>query len=67
MKFGLERGLHLVRGLILANVPEFQSYVSSVASLLLDGALRKGTALVGQYGFDTYLVDQFLFSLRVLF
>jgi len=54
----LERGLHLVRGLIPANVPKFQSYVPSVASLLLEGALRKGTALVG---FDTYLVDQFLF------
>jgi len=62
MKFGLERGLHLVRGLILANVPEFGSYLSSVASLLLEGALRKGTALVGQYGFDTYLVGHFLFS-----
>lgn len=57
VKANLERGLHFVHSLVMADVKEFQLYVSSVASLLLDGALSpNGSLLMGSDGFDTYLV-----------
>jgi hypothetical protein len=57
MKANLERGLHFVRSLVAANVEEFRLYITSIASLLLEGALStKGTLLVGGGGFETYLV-----------
>ena len=51
------RGLHLVRSIVTAGVDEFHSYTTSVLSLLLDGALRRGSFLVGAIAFETYLVD----------
>ncbi|TFK45118.1 armadillo-type protein [Crucibulum laeve] len=55
LKHNLERGLQLVHSLVVANVEEFQVYISSIVSLLLDGALNRGAFLVGQSAFDTYL------------
>lgn len=57
IKANLERGLHFVRSLVAADVSEFRSYISSVASLLLGGALGRGSLLVGQGAFETYLVS----------
>lgn len=56
----LTRGLHLVRSIVTAGVDEFHSYMSSVLSLLLDGALSRGSFLVGAIAFETYLVSSFL-------
>ncbi|KAJ7224326.1 armadillo-type protein [Mycena pura] len=55
VKANLVRGLSCVRSIVAAAVPEFRAHVSSVAGLLLEGALRKGTLLVGETAFDTYL------------
>ena len=52
----LTRGLHLVRSIVTAGVDEFHSYMTSVLSLLLNGALSRGSFLVGAIAFDTYLV-----------
>jgi len=59
IKANLERGLNFIGSLIAAGIHEFGSYVSFVATLLLEGALRGGSALVDQKGFETYLVRKF--------
>ncbi|KAH9485783.1 eIF-2-alpha kinase activator gcn1 [Psilocybe cubensis] len=51
----LTRGLHLVRSLVSSRVEEFQSHMSSIVSLLLDGALNRGSFLAGTVAFETYL------------
>ncbi|KAF9059496.1 armadillo-type protein [Rhodocollybia butyracea] len=51
----LKRGLYLVRSLIDTMVDEFRMYISPIVILLLDGALHKGSLLVGDLAFDTYL------------
>ncbi|KAI0060576.1 ARM repeat-containing protein [Artomyces pyxidatus] len=52
----LARGLEVINHLVAGNVEDFRSYVSPIASLLLSGgALEKGSRLVGQNAFDTYL------------
>ena len=56
----LTRGLHLVRSIVTAGVDEFHSYMTSVISLLLDGALSRGSFLVGAIAFETYMVSSFL-------
>ena len=56
----LTRGLHLLRSIVTAGVDEFHSYMTSVLSLLLDGALSRGSFLVGAVAFETYLVSSFL-------
>ncbi|KAJ7334076.1 armadillo-type protein [Mycena albidolilacea] len=55
VKTGLVRGLAFVRSLVAAGVADFRVYISSVAGLLLEGALGKGALLVGALAFDTYL------------
>ncbi|KAF8216432.1 ARM repeat-containing protein [Mycena galopus ATCC 62051] len=55
VKANLVRGLALVRSLVAAGVPEFREHISSVAGLLLDGALSKGALLVQTLAFETYL------------
>ncbi|KAJ7623265.1 armadillo-type protein [Roridomyces roridus] len=55
VKANLIRGLVFVRSLVAADVPEFRLYISSVVELLLGGALRKGSLLVGASAFETYL------------
>jgi hypothetical protein len=59
IKWNLERGLQFVRSLVATGVEEFRSYISPVASLLLEGALGRGSILVGRSAFDTYLVSSF--------
>ena len=60
----LTRGLHLVRSIVTAGVDEFHSYMTSVLSLLLNGALNRGSFLVGSIAFETYLVSSFLNTFR---
>lgn len=56
VKANLVRGLAFVRSIVAAGVLEFRVYISSVAELLLEGALRKGSLLVGASALETYLV-----------
>jgi hypothetical protein len=56
VKANLERGLRFIHSLVMAGVDDFRSYVPSIASLLLDGALGRVSTLVGSRTFDTYLV-----------
>jgi hypothetical protein len=56
IKSNLERGLQFVRSLVVSGVQDFHSYVYSIATLLLEGALDRGSILVGRNAFDTYLV-----------
>ncbi|KAF9561868.1 ARM repeat-containing protein [Agrocybe pediades] len=51
----LVRGLELVKSLVASGVEEFQSYMSSIVSLLLKGALDRGSFLAGSAAFETYL------------
>jgi hypothetical protein len=59
IKRNLERGLQFVRSLVASGVEEFRSYISPVTTLLLEGALGRGSILVGRSAFDTYLVKNF--------
>lgn len=66
IKANLERGLNFVRSLVAADVIEFREYISSVASLLLEGALGRGAPLVGQQAVETYLVSAvFIYAPRL--
>ena len=56
VKTNLLRGLQFIRSLVSSGVQDFRLYISTVASLLLDGALRKGSILVGYEAVQTYLV-----------
>ena len=56
VRHNLLRGLQIVRSLVSSNMHEFQSHISAVAALLLDGALKKGSILVGLDAVETYLV-----------
>ncbi|KAF8057458.1 armadillo-type protein [Lyophyllum atratum] len=51
----LRRGLRFVKSLVASGVQQFRAQISLVASLLLEGALGRGTILVGKEAFDTYL------------
>jgi hypothetical protein len=62
VKAGLVRGLAFVRSLVAAGVTDFRVYISSVAGLLLEGALGKGALLVGALAFETYLVCSAILS-----
>lgn len=64
VKKDLMRGLKIVRSLASSNAQEFRSYISTVASLLLEGALRKGSVLVGPDAAQTYLVSSIHMTLR---
>ncbi|KAG7093730.1 hypothetical protein E1B28_007382 [Marasmius oreades] len=55
IKSRLDRGLHFVRCVINASVPEFRTYISTVVGLLLDGALGKGSLLSGPTALEIYL------------
>jgi hypothetical protein len=50
-------GLALLRSLIAAGVEDFRPHVWPMAALLLDGVLKRGSALVGQVAVDTYVVS----------
>ncbi|KAF9047662.1 armadillo-type protein [Panaeolus papilionaceus] len=51
----LTRGLHFVQSIVNANVEEFQLYMSDLVSLMLSGALKRGSFLAGPLAFETYL------------
>ncbi|KAG5642517.1 hypothetical protein DXG03_002618 [Asterophora parasitica] len=51
----LRRGLSFARSLVAARTDQFRAQVSKVATLLLEGALEKGSLLVDREAFDTYL------------
>ena len=54
----LRRGLRVIRHLVEGHVMEFSMWVSTVAELLIEGgALDQGKVLVGEEGFETYLVS----------
>ncbi|KAF8740425.1 ARM repeat-containing protein, partial [Rhizoctonia solani] len=55
VKDDMLRGLALIKSLVAAGVPELSVHVASIAKLLLDGALKKGSSLVGGEAFETYL------------
>ncbi|KAF8161530.1 armadillo-type protein [Crassisporium funariophilum] len=55
IRANLTRGLHIVRSIVAAGVDEFYSYMTSIVSLLLEGALSRGSFLVGSIAFETYL------------
>jgi hypothetical protein len=50
------RGFGLIRSLINSKVSQMEEHVSSIISLLLGGALRLGSPLVGSAALDTYFV-----------
>jgi len=57
IKSNLDRCLRIISCLVCGNIEDFQTYVSQVATLLLNsGALDKGALLVGSLAFDTYIV-----------
>ncbi|EUC57504.1 translational activator GCN1 [Rhizoctonia solani AG-3 Rhs1AP] len=55
VKNDMLRGLSLIKSLVAAGIPELSVHVASIAKLLLDGALKKGSVLVGSEAFETYL------------
>ncbi|CAE6494446.1 unnamed protein product [Rhizoctonia solani] len=55
VKDDMLRGLALIKSLVASGVPELSPYVASIAKLLLDGALKKGSTLVGSDAFETYI------------
>ena len=55
----LVRGLSFVSSLVAAGVEEFQAHMSAVVSLLLRGALNRGSFLAGSTAFETYIVGSF--------
>ena len=60
IRANLTRGLYLIRSIVTAGVDEFHMYMTSVVSLLLDGALNRGSFLIGTTAFETYQVSVFL-------
>ncbi|KAK7030667.1 TOG domain-containing protein [Favolaschia claudopus] len=55
LKAAVVRGIGFVHSIVASGVSEFRLYISSVANLLLHGALGKGALLVGTLAFDAYL------------
>ncbi|KAJ1305968.1 hypothetical protein OPQ81_010683 [Rhizoctonia solani] len=55
VKDDMLRGLAFIKSLVAAGVPELSVHIASIAKLLLDGALKKGSTLVGNEAFETYL------------
>ncbi|CDZ97184.1 Protein containing adaptin N-terminal region [Phaffia rhodozyma] len=51
----MERGLALIRSLIEADVLEFKALLTETLQILLDGPLDKGSFLVGDDAFQTFL------------
>jgi len=57
IKAQLERGLSLVKSVVNAGVNEFPPYIAPIIKLLLKGVLKTGKILVGEKGFNAYLVS----------
>ncbi|KAG9124771.1 translational activator of GCN4, partial [Ceratobasidium sp. 392] len=62
VKTEMTSGLAMVKSLVAAGVEELSVHIAPIAKLLLDGALKKGSVLVGHNAFDTYLVSSYLES-----
>lgn len=56
LSLGAKRGFGLVQSIVNARVPQLENYISKIVSLLLEGALRLGTPLVGSEALDAYTV-----------
>lgn len=63
----LVRGLHFIRSIVVANVEEMHSYMSPIVTLLLDGALGRGSFLAGAMAFEAYLVCLLSYACLLLF
>jgi hypothetical protein len=50
------RGLNLVEAIVRVRPQELHAYLSLIISTLLSGAFGKSSTLVGDRGFETYLV-----------
>lgn len=59
VKNEMTRGLAMIKSVVAAGVPELSVHIAGIAKLLLEGALKKGSVLVGTDAFDTYLVGGF--------
>ena len=57
VKAKLEHGLHLVQSIVAANPLELHPLISSVTSLLIAGAVKRGSIFVGSAAFETYVVS----------
>lgn len=57
VKSEMARGLAIVKSVVAAGVPELSTHIAGIAKLLLEGALKKGSVLVGADAFETYLVS----------
>lgn len=65
IRTNLVRGLHFIQSLVGARIEEFQLEMSSIVSLLLKGALNRGSFLAGETAFETYLVCYLFFIVKV--
>ena len=65
IRSNLVRGLYFVQNLAAARVEEFQLEMSSIVSLLLKGALNRGSFLAGETAFATYLVCSLFLIMKV--
>lgn len=70
IKTEAERGFGLIRSAVNSRVVQFEQHASTLLTLLLSGALRLGTPLVGSLALDVYFVgttvqNQMLASFRV--
>ena len=66
IKTRLERGLALVKSVVNADVDDFPAYIALIIKLLLEGVLKTGKILVGERGFNVYLVSKDIFILYLL-
>lgn len=60
VKAQMERGLALTRSLIAADVTLFKDQLTDTLQLILDGPLDKGSFLVAEDAFNTFLVSPIL-------
>jgi len=60
VKAQMERGLSLIKSLIEAEVTLFKDQLTETLQLILDGPLEKGSFLVGEEAFKTFLVSPFI-------
>lgn len=66
IKLNLRRGLSYVQSLSAIDVPELRMHVSFIVSLLLEGAMGRGSRLVGSQALEAYLVGLRGYLLRSL-
>lgn len=57
IKLEAERGFGLIRSAVASRVEQFEQYASDLLALLLGGAVRLGSPLVGSLALETYFVS----------